>query len=497
MWGVVVIGAALFTALLAARVAGTSAGVPEVVAGLVITTWLAMRRAVWALAVIGAMAMFGWNPEIITVGPADVRALDLPFAILLIKLLFDSSRPKVSFAGARYLYGLIGLTGLSVLYVRASAPENFSSATVSWLRLAATMALIWLTAASVRSRRDFEFVIRALVLTGIAAVLYAVVQSSGGRAAAFGGPNVLGLVSGVLVLAGLHSPALQPRMFRVVSVLAGIVGLVGARSIASIVATVIAIVVGGLGTWSAHRSRRRTDAALRGWGRLVVAVILGFMVVSALRPVDLPGSDEFGFSSAAIRLSVGYAGVQIFEAHPVFGVGWTQSSVDGVINAPEVVEAVERQFRDLRTYSETDGGGVTTVHNMYVQFLAEMGVIGFAGLVWAIVGLVRYVLQSLRRIAGHPWWEQNARFLAAVMLLLLVWWNDSVLFGAQSESILFALVLGLFVASLRIATADDAAGDDTPSEPAATPDSQRSRPGVPLTVTHVAGPAGYPGQLPR
>jgi O-antigen ligase len=255
----------------------------------------------------------------------------------------------------------------------------------------------------------------------------------------------------------------------------GLVGLGLCESIASITGTAIAIILGGVGSWSAHRAKtsQSSEAALRTWSRLVGAAVIAFAVVSALRPVDLPGSKGFEYSSAAIRLSVGYAGLEIFRAHPLVGVGWQQSSTEGVINAPSVVEAVEERFGDLRTYSEA-GEGITSVHNMYVQFLAETGVIGCAVLLWVFFGLTKIVRRSLRAFAGDTWWASNARFLSLVLLLLVVWWNDNPLFGAQTESFLAAITIGLLAAAVRIGgRASGPEASEPPDEPVANPPPRR------------------------
>lgn len=466
VWAIVVVAAALVVIQLTMEVAKSSADEVETVVALAAAGWLATRRPVVSLGVILTLVIFGWNPVIFQTGGLDLRVLDVPILILAVQVLLDRSRPAALREGSKYLVALLGLTGLATLYVAAAASENFSEAAVSWLRLVATIALFWLASSAVKSRRDFAWILRVLIAAGMLATAYAAYNYVGAgvdaRAAAFGGPNLFGLFAGVLVLAGLHTSVLPTRSSRVAVVLTGVVGLVLARSIASISATAIALIVGGLGTWSAQRARApgKRDAAVRTFSRIIVGLVIVYTVFSAVRPVDLPGSEGFGYSSTAIRLSVGYAGLEIWAAHPFVGVGWQQSSTEGVINAPSVVEAVQKRFgENFRTYVE-GGTGVTSVHNMYIQFLAETGIIGFAVFVWLLLGLARVVRRWVRDVAGDPFWGRNARFLSLALLLEIVWWNDNPLYGGQPESLFAPIILGLLAAATRISAAEREPADD-------------------------------------
>ncbi len=494
VWAVLVVGMALVVAQIALRVTDTSASVAETAGALALTGWLATRRPVITLALLGGLAMFGWNPVVVHAGSLDIRALDLPFVILSAQVLFDRARPPASIDAAKYIVALLAVTGVATFYVSATASSEFERSLGSWARLVITALLIWLTSAALHDRREFTFFLRALIVAAMGAVAYGAVDQvllgAGGRADAFGGPNAYGLIAGVLVLAGLHASVLPNRLTRFAAAGIGLVGLGLCESIASITGTAIAVILGGVGTWSAHRatSTHSSEAALRTWGRLVAAAVLAFAVVSALRPVDLPGSKGFEHSSAAIRLSVGYAGLEIFRAHPLVGVGWQQSSTDGVINAPSVVEAVEERFGDLRTYSEA-GSGITSVHNMYVQFLAETGLLGCAVLLWVLFGMTRIVRRALRAFAHDAWWASNARFLSLVLLLLVVWWNDNPLFGAQPESFLAAITIGLLAAAVRIGgSAPEPAAVEEPAEPVASAPRRRIAPDH-SEVTHLRGPS--------
>jgi O-antigen ligase len=492
VWIAFVAVAVLVVAQLALVVSKSSADEAETILALIGAAILATRRPVVTLGVIVTLVAFGWNPSLVQAGGIDLRALDLPVALLVVQVLFDRSRPKGLPEGSKYIVGILAMLGLSTVYIAINGSGEFGDAFTAWARLVATFAVAWFASMAVKSKRDFTWILRVLIVAIMAAVFYAALKSVGAgadaRAEAFGGPNVLGLFAGVLVVGGLHSSVLPNRESRFAAVIVGLAGLVMARSIASIASTAVAIIVGGLGVWSAHRFARRgrRDAGVRTVSRLVLALVVVFAILSSVRPVDLPGSEGFGQSSTAIRVSVGYAGIEVWQAHPLFGVGWQQSGTEGVINAPSVVEAVQERFgENFRTYLEVGGTGVTSVHNMYIQFLAETGIIGVAVLLWALIGLALVVRRWMRALDGDAWWTGNARFLGLAMLLLLVWWNDNPLFGGQPETFLAPLLIGFLAAAVRIGGPEAEAGRaeleaqaalvaEAEAEAAATPAARRA-----------------------
>ncbi len=463
VWIAFVVVAVLVVAQLALTVSKSSADEAETIVALIGAAILATRRPVVTLGVVVTLVAFGWNPSLVQVGGIDLRALDLPVTLLILQVLFDRTRPTGLPEGSKYIVGILAMIGLSTVYIALNSSGDFSDAFTAWLRLVATFAVAWFASMAIKTKRDFTWILRVFILAIMAAIAFAffkyVSAGAGGdaRAEAFGGPNVLGLFAGTLVVAGLHTSVLPNRETRIAVTLTGIAGLILTRSIASLAATAVAIIIGGLGLWGAHRFARRgrRDAGVRTVSRLVFAVVLVYAVLSAVRPVDLPASEGFGQSSTAIRLSVGYAGIEVWQAHPVFGVGWQQSATEGVINAPSVVEAVQERFgEDFRTYLDVGGDGVTSVHNLYIQFLAETGIIGIAVLLWALVGLTLVVRRWMRTLDDDPWWAGNARFLGLAMLLLLVWWNDNPLFGGQPETFLAPLLIALLAAAVRIGGPD-------------------------------------------
>ena len=102
-------------------------------------------------------------------------------------------------------------------------------------------------------------------------------------------------------------------------------------------------------------------------------------------------TDQSEVQSYAQRTLLGYIGLKIFLDHPLTGVGWNGSS-DEFAFGPVLADARER-FPD-----EPDEAFPSTEHpwgvqNLYIQVLADLGVVGFAALLLlagsAIVAAVR------------------------------------------------------------------------------------------------------------
>jgi O-antigen ligase len=182
---------------------------------------------------------------------------------------------------------------------------------------------------------------------------------------------------------------------------------------------------------------------------LIVMALIVVGAVSILRPEQLPGSEDFKQGSAAQRILVGYAGLQIFADHPVAGVGWRQSSQPDVIGDREVAIAVRRRFPDVRKVLYPDVTP-TTVHNTYIQVLAELGIIGFLLFAAMIVTIGYRVVDLIRRLgASHPLYRP-AFVMALVLVSSLIFHNEVPLFGGQAETIIPVMIVGVLAAISRI-----------------------------------------------
>ena len=91
------------------------------------------------------------------------------------------------------------------------------------------------------------------------------------------------------------------------------------------------------------------------------------------------------------------------------------------------------------------------MHNAYISVLAETGLAGIVTLVAAFV----VVRRRLRDVAVTLDGEDRAVFdtIRLLLVVVLVWWNDDPLFGAQPETVLAATFLGL-LASYTVSDGD-------------------------------------------
>jgi hypothetical protein len=388
--------------------------------------------AAWAL-----LIALGWNPPLVSFNGWEVRLAD-PILLGLLVVWLLRGRLSWRIAGARGLLLIVAwvlvATGVAAWYEPAFAVGALASAG----RLSLTLLLAWITAGLIRDWRDAKQLLQITTIVGSVAVGFIIVQAieTGARTGALGGPNSAGIVAGFLVLAAWCRP-LWPGRIRVLVGALGIAGLIATQSVASIVATAVALTL-------RERSggRLRAPIAIRAG----IAAAIAFVVVSSLRPETLPWNPEYRVGSAALRQTAGYAGLVTFARHPLLGVGWQRSGRAGVINDPEVIEAVRGRFPDLRGYAEASPEGVTSVHSLYSQVAAEGGLLGLSLVGAAFIAIGVETRRILRRARSSPKTGPLAALGARSLVLLAVWWNDNPLFGGQPETMLLALTLGLLSA---------------------------------------------------
>ena len=154
--------------------------------------------------------------------------------------------------------------------------------------------------------------------------------------------------------------------------------------------------------------------------------------------------------SFAHRLMIADAGLRIFRDHPIVGVGWRASATEAVIGTASLNAALMQTFNNLPSqyfFLEKP----TSLHNMYIQLLAELGLIGFALFVHGTVRVgqaVKTILHAIPTASHEKMW---ARFDVLGLIFLLIWWNTNPLFGGQTESLLAFTFLGALAAVAQCA----------------------------------------------
>jgi O-antigen ligase len=155
-------------------------------------------------------------------------------------------------------------------------------------------------------------------------------------------------------------------------------------------------------------------------------------------------ADPFS-SSTAGRLVLGVAGMELFYDSPIVGVGWRQSSNPELIASPEVIGPLRAQFPGVSRNLFPNTTVETGVHNAYIQVLAELGLIGAGLSLFAAFKLNR----RLKRMPRDP----LGNFYRLALFGILVWWNDNPLYGGQTESISFFLLIGAALAHQNVTPA--------------------------------------------
>jgi O-antigen ligase len=373
---------------------------------------------------------------------------------------FPDTRPRIAF-GQLAAALFFGYTALTFVYMAVAEPGAIEKSLLSWLRFVQSASIAVLAASVITTRREVKIVMGSVVVAGIVAIVVALFGGASllnARSGGAVGPQPIGLFSGFILLTAAFGALTKETRYRIALALIGLIGLVIAKSVVSFIATGVALAFGAALIASGSGAQRLTRVAVATG----VAAVVVFGAVQLFRPEVTPGSDEFRNSSASHRILVINAGLEIFEQNPLIGAGWRQSSNPDVIGDRDIVTDVRRRFPGARSVQYPD---VTpaSVHNTYVQILADLGAIGFALFVAMIVVIAIRIRDLLRRLAPADELRREAVVMALGLLLLLVWLNDKPLFGGQPESVLGAVLVGTLAATARIV-----AGSGRRGRPAST-----------------------------
>jgi O-antigen ligase len=323
----------------------------------------------------------------------------------------------------------------------------------------------------VRRRADLELVVWTLVLWSVAASAVAVVQFFGWRILAgwptgwrqpsfLGHHDLAGLsgAAGCVALLWLALPAGRSVRLGVVAAVSGVIGLILSGSTAGAIgfglASAAAFIVG---RWRGHASRRRLAAILC----LPLVVVAGLVPLRSgdvghlLRYFGIgPKEKEQNVETLVQRTLLLYIGWRIFLDHPAIGTGF-ESSLEQSVYSPYLDDA-RSKFSSAPPRAFPSPKHPWGVQNLYVQALADTGVIGFLLLVGVFVSGLATAGQVVMR--GPP-----AVGLLAVLWLLVcigVWNALGIIAGIPMDALTW-LALGLAVSAARTPTRSSASGSPT------------------------------------
>ena len=400
--------------------------------------------------VFGAAALIGFGfinpsllPPFMELGPLTLRYVDGVFALLIGVLLARSAiqRRAVISSEVRELFTPLAFfllyVGLSLVLVRISAPTFIGASAASYMRLLLTASFVPVLCLILRDEWDIQLFNKALIFFSIATVAggAALVGAGGaealaGRSGGVIGIGSLGLVSGLLVLyAPIKKDANRRWMAWLFPLAVGLLGLYLAKTASAAFAIAVTTTI-----YFASMRSRRVD--LIRWTVIGAAMmVVALVAIFSLRESDVSGAANLSGGSFAERLMIGYAGLQIFLDNPVTGVGWQASTAEEVLGSRALMAAVDERFplMDSQYFSTALP---STLHNMYIQFLAELGIIGFALFVWVCFRTGKSVARMVKNIPAESPYKVAAQFYALALIFLLIWWNNNPLFGGQIETML-------------------------------------------------------------
>jgi O-antigen ligase len=453
-----VMAVVVVTAALAAGVALTvvprSAGLWLAAApAFIALLFLVLQGPKWCLAAIIASAVFGLSNSSVAAGGVDVRVTDIFYVALGVWVLVLRARDgqRGYLFGRRMLAVWMVAIGFSIypLLVQGTAQQD---SVVAWLRLVATFSLVWFVPYALRTVKDVEFTLGALALAattevGSAAAVHLASGDVVDRLSGANGPNSTGMIAVLVLVLAIHGPVPRRRSLQYTMVVVGAVGLLMTRSLASTAAAVV--VLGFYGLRGVYRQRQKSRSGLLTPSRVLVMLAVGLVVATLLRPTNLPGASGFGDSTTVHRLILADAGVRLFAEHPLTGVGWQRTHDE--IGAPEVNAALRAEWgTGVNPDFFPKGAHGASAHNTFVQILAESGAIGFIAFLAALISIGVGIVRVLRAVRPQRVLYLCMRASLVLLVVIMLWLNDNPLYGAQPETVLISLFLGMFASAPAI-----------------------------------------------
>jgi len=265
----------------------------------------------------------------------------------------------------------------------------------------------------VRARAEMQLVVGVFTAWSVVASAVGVAQffganifvsgATGGRQPSFLGFHDFASLSTATLLVAAAAIAL-PRLgldARVawVGAVSGVVGVVASAAIAA----VVGIVAASAALFAAALARREADVRrLLTAGFVIAVAILGAV---AMRNTDL--GKYLGFlkhekqqnvESYSHRTVLAYIGYRMWLDHPVAGVGWEASGDPS--RFLHYVPIARRKFPDQPDLVFPSPKRLYGVQNLYVQTLADLGVVGFLLLAAVFVSAAGLAARRLRTTVG-------------------------------------------------------------------------------------------------
>ena len=400
-------------------------------------------------------------PPLAEVQGFTIRIIDAVAVLLaahgIVRILRRVEGPVLTASGGR----IFGLSAVFLAYVGVTLviplqwfPDHFPVAAISFARLVSSFALgiiIYpLLDRAENLARIRKIIIAAAFTNGLIATAQWIQMGVGSlfhpsmRVGGLLGPDGLGLAGGLLLVLSLPGQGRWAdrwqRRAGGIGVLLGLLMLLVSKSASAILAA-------GAGASLLLFLNRRPRMARK---QLIVAAVIlavGLAAVVGLRWYDVVGLFEVSGGSFTQRLIVGYSAWLIFLEHPLLGVGWQTSWAPGVIGDPAVSAQVRQRLGELPQVLLPEQSP-TSVHNLYLQVLAELGLVGAVLFVAMVVQITRECRRLLRR--SSPVTRRVAVHWTVILVMLGIWLNTNPLFGGQMAAYLLFLAFAVISAAPRL-----------------------------------------------
>ena len=434
--------------------------------GFVVALALCVVRPILASSLVLSFAFIIGNllPPVMEVGEFTIRYIDgavalLSFAIFL-RLSIQRRKliEKEWWSIFRPLLPFLVYVGMSLGLVWIYVPDFLLVSVASYARLVVTVLLGFLIYMSLGTEKDMWLFTRLIVMFVAISIIVGIWEAIAspqkdavitGRYGGLLGFNTFGLVAGLLVLWAVIVRANKgQRRLWVIPLVTGTLGLFLSKSGSSILATIGAVLF-----FQIAFNRRKGTTQVTWLLQLALVGVLGFALtvgsLRLLRPSDFFGLANLSGGSYAQRVMIAYGALQIFLSHPLFGVGWQASSTKAIIGDPTLNEMLMQAFPELPThYFPLERP--TSLHNLYLQLLVELGIVGFSLFIYGVVRVGIAIANILKQIPYQSSYRQLVLFNAIGLVYLLIWWNTNPLFGGQTESILAITFLSFLAALWRL-----------------------------------------------
>lgn len=183
---------------------------------------------------------------------------------------------------------------------------------------------------------------------------------------------------------------------------------------------------------------------------LVAVVIVGVTFARSaaledfLRFAGLHGDERAqGVESYSQRTVLAYIGLRIAQDHPVLGVGWQRSSRPDVFEP--YVDDARRRFPDVVELAFPAEGREWGVQNLYIQMLADAGVVGLALLLLVGASALALAWRAAAR-APTPWAVGSGLLVVGALVAIAGEWASLGIVAGIPLQAATCLLLGLAAA---------------------------------------------------